>query len=139
MNVKQRQFNEALHKLKNRPKRLLYEAVRKEKAKEADTINHAGSKAQLTYLSDRLGLPGALKLIEQAEADQKELHDLAYEFGQKGMLVDVLQLVAFYKQAEADSVSVEGVELQLKYLLNQLGGRDRLTQCLKERRERESR
>ncbi len=126
-----------LQKLKASPSRSLHEAVRREKTKEADEIIHAGLKAQLSYLVNRLGIAQADSALAQAEVDKKELSKLAAEFSKSGMLLDILQLVSHYKQTEADSLSVEGLETQLKYLLQQLGGRYQLRHCLKERQKRE--
>lgn len=104
--------------------------VRQEKEVEAARVNKSGLKRQLEFLVQTMGQAELEKRLAAATAARLEVKQAAAAVHAKSKLGDLVGLVYLHKQMEGDSLAVEGVEAQIRFLLSKLGGKDRLGQVL---------
>lgn len=133
MTQQRRTINGLLEKFKgNAGRKFLQEQVRKVKEHEASCIINGGIRRQLEYLLNRLHQQQLERLCHNFLSEQKALKELATKLQSRRRLADLVRCLYHQKACEADSLAMNAVTEQLKYLLRIVGSVPRLEELLRQ-------
>ena len=130
MQSNRKAFTQLLYKLKACNGKILNGSVKDLKLQEAETLNRSGLTKQLDYMVNQLGLREATKLADELIVEQTKLEQIVLVVKKRRQLSELVQLIYHHKAREAEGLMMQSYGLQIKYLMDRLGGEEMLYRVL---------